>query len=72
MCFMVCKFKWWNSSSHGQGLTLGLHIDTEIYYAVLMRIYFEISIKLTFGIKITFPVLPSNLFPYLWAELAPE
>lgn len=47
-------------------------IDTEIYYANIMRIYFEIRIKVIFGIKNIFPVLSSDLFPYLWAALAPE
>lgn len=47
-------------------------IDTEICYGNKTTIYFEIRIKLTYGIKITFPILPSDLFPYLWAELAPE
>lgn len=47
-------------------------IDTEIYYANVMRIYFEITIKVVFGIKNIFPVLSSALFHYLWAELAPE
>lgn len=47
-------------------------IDTEIYYANIIRIYFEIRLKLIFGIKIIFPVLSPDLFPYLWAELASE
>lgn len=47
-------------------------IGTEIYYANISRISFEIRIKLTFGIKIIFHFLLSDLFPHLWAELASE
>lgn len=47
-------------------------ICTEIYYANILRIPFEIRIKLTLGIKITFHSLLSDLFPHLWAEIAPE
>lgn len=46
-------------------------IDTEIYNANIMS-FFEIEIKLIFRIKNIVPVLSSDLFPYLWAELAPE
>lgn len=28
--------------------------------------------RIVFGIKFIFPILSSDLFPYLWAELAPE
>lgn len=47
-------------------------ISTVICYANIVRISFEIRIKLTFGIKITFNLLLSDLFSHLWAELAPE
>lgn len=47
-------------------------ICTEIYYANILRISFEIRIELTFGIKITFHFFLSDLFPHLWAEFAPE